>query len=185
MKLNLGCGFKKLDGFVNVDKFEACRPDLVMDVEVLPWKFKTAEVDEAVFYHSLEHMGQDPDIFLGIMKELYRVCKGGATVQIVVPHPRHDNFLGDPTHVRVVTPDTLAMFSKKENLRWQELGAANTPLGLYLDVDFELRKIENVLEERYMSLLQTNQISDEELRVITKERNNVISEYRITLEVVK
>jgi hypothetical protein len=42
-----------------------------------------------------------------------------------------------------------------------------------------------VLEQRYMSLLQARQISDEELRVIAQERNNVISEYRITLEVVK
>jgi hypothetical protein len=130
-------------------------------------------------------MGQDTDTFLGIMQELYRICKAGARIQINVPHPRHDNFLGDPTHVRVVTPDMMAMFSKKENLRWQGQGASNTPLGLYLNVDFELRHIENVLEQRYMSLLQARQISDEELRVIAQERNNVISEYRITLEVVK
>jgi hypothetical protein len=185
MKLNLGCGFNKKDGYVNVDKFDTCKPDLLMDVESLPWSFGSNEVDEVLFNHSLEHMGQDTDIFLGIMKELYRICKAGARIQINVPHPRHDNFLGDPTHVRVVTPDTMAMFSKKENLRWQGQGAANTPLGLYLNVDFELRQIENVLEQRYMSLLQTRQISDEELGVIARERNNVISEYRITLEVVK
>jgi hypothetical protein len=48
-----------------------------------------------------------------------------------------------------------------------------------------LRQIENVLEERYMTLLQTKQISDAELGTIVKERNNVVIEYRITLEVIK
>jgi len=185
MKLNLGCGFNKRDGYINVDKFDTCRPDLLMDVEVCPWRFDTNQVDEVLFNHSLEHMGHDTDTFLGIMRELYRVCKPRANVQINVPHPRHDNFLGDPTHVRVVTPEMLILFSKRENHRWKEVGASNTPLGLYLDVDFEVRHVENVLEERYMSLLQTKRISAEELQVIAKERNNVVIEYRITLEVVK
>jgi predicted SAM-dependent methyltransferase len=185
MKLNLGCGFNKKPGYVNVDKFGSCQPDLVTDLEVLPWAFKDGEVDEVLFNHSLEHMGQDTNTFLGIMTELYRVCKAGATIQINVPHPRHDDFFGDPTHVRIVTPNMLAMFSKRLNGLWREARAANTPLGLYLDVDFEVRHIENVLEERYMSMLQTKQISAEELEVIAKERNNVVSEYRITLEVIK
>jgi ubiquinone/menaquinone biosynthesis C-methylase UbiE len=185
MKLNLGCGFNKQSGYINVDKFDACRPDLLMDVESLPWKFDSNEVDEVLFNHSLEHMGQNADTFLGIIKELYRVCKSGAKIQINVPHPRHDTFFGDPTHVRVVTPDMLALFSKKENRRWQQTGVPNTPLGLYLDVDFELRYIENVLEQRYLTALQTKQISEAELEVIVKERNNVVIEYRITLEAVK
>ena len=185
MKLNLGCGSNKQNGYINVDKFDTCRPDLLMDVESLPWRFDSSEVDEVLFNHSLEHMGQDTETFLGIVKELYRVCKPGATVQINVPHPRHDSFLGDPTHVRVVTPAMLALFSKRENRQWQETGVPNTPLGLYLDVDFELRRVDNVLEERYMTLLQTKQISAAELDVIVKERNNVVIEHRITLEVIK
>jgi hypothetical protein len=185
VKLNLGCGFNKQAGYTNVDKFDACQPDLLMDVESLPWRFDSNEVDEVLFNHSLEHMGQGTDTFLGIIKELYRVCKPGARIQINVPHPRHDSFIGDPTHVRIVTPEVLALFSKKENRRWMQTGAPNTPLGLYLDVDFELRRIENELEERYMTLLQTKQISEAELSVIAKERNNVVIETRITLEVMK
>ena len=46
-------------------------------------------------------------VFLGMMKELYRICRDGAEIEINVPHPRHDNFIGDPTHVRIITPDTL------------------------------------------------------------------------------
>ena len=46
-------------------------------------------------------MGADPKVFLKIMQELHRIGRPGCRVVIHVPHPRHDNFLGDPTHVRV------------------------------------------------------------------------------------
>ena len=63
MKLNLGCGFNKQDGFLNVDKFNTCNPDLVMDMEVTPWEFNTDDVDEVLLNHCLEHIGQDVDFF--------------------------------------------------------------------------------------------------------------------------
>lgn len=185
MKLNLGCGLNKIEGFVNVDKYETCEPDLLMDLEETPWKIGTNEVDEVLFNHSLEHLGQQTDTFLGIIQELYRVCKTGATIQINVPHPRHDNFLGDPTHVRPVTPEMLALFSKRANLYCQEIGAANSPLALYLGVDFEVTRVERTLEEKYVTMLQTEQITPEILEEMIKELNNVVSEIRITLEVIK
>lgn len=83
----------------------------------------TNEVDEVLFHHSLEHLGRETRVFFGIIQELYRVCKAGAKVQINVPHPRHDHFMGDPPHVRAITPPLLAMFSKKENERWKKWGA--------------------------------------------------------------
>ena len=69
--------------------------------------------------------------------------------------------------------------------RWQAAGQPNTPLALYLDVDFELQRIEDVLEKRYLALLNAKQISEEELNVIIRERNNVVMEYKITVEVIK
>jgi hypothetical protein len=185
MRLNMGCGFNKKQGYVNVDKFAQCQPDLQMDLEVFPWKFETGQAQEVVFIHSLEHMGQDADTFLEIMKELYRICRNGATVEICVPHPRHDHFIGDPTHVRIVTPEMLTHFSKRENENWKKIGASNTPFGLYLDVNFEIRQISRVLEPKYLDLLQSNKISTAELKELEKERNNVVSEIQITLEVIK
>src|SRR5262245_14771360 len=111
MRLNLGCGFDQRAGFLNVDKMPACRPDLVVDLEALPWPWPDDAADEVVLRHTLEHLGQSPELYLGIVKELWRVCRNGATVSITVPHPRHDNFLGDPTHVRAVTPQGLELFS--------------------------------------------------------------------------
>ncbi|MBF0395018.1 MAG: hypothetical protein HQL38_20270, partial [Alphaproteobacteria bacterium] len=38
--------------------------------------------------------------FRAVMRELYRICRDGASITVTVPHPRHDNFIGDPTHVK-------------------------------------------------------------------------------------
>ncbi len=49
--------------------------------------------------HVLEHLGQTPKVFLGIIKELYRVLKPEAILRVVVPHPRSEGYLIDPTNM--------------------------------------------------------------------------------------
>ena len=61
--------------------------------------------------HVLEHLGRDTDTFLAIWKELYRVAAPGATVRIVVPHPRHQDFLQDPTHVRAMNENSWLYYT--------------------------------------------------------------------------
>ena len=75
--LNLGCGFQKRDGFLNVDSFAGCEPDMVVDLEQLPWPFASDSAERVLMSHVLEHLGQTPAVFLGIMQELYRVCRDG------------------------------------------------------------------------------------------------------------
>jgi predicted SAM-dependent methyltransferase len=154
-------------------------------MESLPWDMDGNSVDEVLFNHSLQRVGQDSAIFMGMMKELYRVCRPGARIQINVPHPRHDDFTNDPANVRSITPDTLAHFSKKQNQRWKEDGITKSLLGIYLDVDFEIERLEQVLEKQYEDMLQNKQITEAELAVLSRERMNVVREYRITLRVVK
>ena len=185
MKLNLGCGYRRMEGWVNVDKFEACQPDLVLDLEKTPWPFEDDSVDEVMLIHVLEHIGASTDAFLGFIKELHRVCRHGAQIRIHVPHPRHDDFLNDPTHVRVITPEVMTLFSKRENLIWQQNGAANTLLALYLGVDFEVRHYELVLDVQAGQALESGQVSDARMRELARSQNNVIREYAITLEVLK
>lgn len=183
MKLNLGCGPHKLPGYLNVDRYG--EPDLRHDLERFPWPWADDSVDEVLASHVLEHLGTTPDAFIGVMKELYRVCRDGAEVRIAVPHPRHDDFLSDPTHVRAITPMTLALFSRRQNLEWAKKGGSNTMLALYHGVDFETRKIARVYEEPYRTDLEAGRLSQAEAEALASQRNNVVREYRYVLEVVK
>lgn len=183
MRLNLGCGQNMLDGFVNVDKHG--EPDIRHDLEVFPWPWATSSVRAVRLNHVLEHLGRDPDVFIGIMRELYRVCAPEAAVQINVPHPRHDHFIGDPTHVRIVTPEVLSLFSKKNCAHWAKIRAANTPLALYHDVDFEIEERRIILDKPWSDMFDKGLISALKLDEALRKYNNVAKEIRMTLRVVK
>lgn len=185
MKLNIGCGYSKIEGFLNLDKYDTCGPDQVMDAEHFPWPFPDNSVDVAWFDNSLEHMGGDPEVFLGIMRELYRVCRPGAQVHICVPHPRHDDFINDPTHVRAITPELLTLFSRRMNQKWRDEHAANTPFAFYLGVDFEVRNAERVLDGAYGEAFANGELTEQDLDRLGRTQNNVFTQYRIVLEALK
>lgn len=185
IRLNLGCGQRKKDGYVNLDKFDSFAPDVVWDLECFPWPFETSSVGEVALHHCLEHLGASTDIFLGIMKELYRVCAPDAVVSIEVPHPRSDGFAGDPTHVRPITPQIMELFSKAKNREWQERGWPNTPLATYLDVDFETTAVEHVLTRHWLDRFRSGAVSQADLEFAAASYFNVISDIRIKLVVRK
>lgn len=185
MKFNMGCGRNKLPGYVNVDSAEGAGADALHDLEQTPWPWENDCADEILFNHSLEHMGADPKVFLAIMGEVYRIARDGAVVQINVPHPRSDDFIGDPTHVRPITPQMLSLFDKRKCESWVAQGYANTPLALYLGVDFETTKALTVVAEPWLSRLREKTITDAEMREAIRTLNNVATEFRITLQVRK
>ena len=185
MKLNLGCGARRMPGWINVDKMAACAPDQVVDLERFPWPWPDAAVEEILLNHVLEHLGASPDVYIGVFKEMWRVCRNGATVNIVVPHPRHDDFLGDPTHVRAVTGAGLEMFSRRANEAWRAGGFANTPLALYHGVDFEIVDDEMVLDEPWRSDLAAGRLDRAALNAAVSRYNNVVKEQRFRLRAVK
>ena len=42
IRLNLGCGQFKKDGYVNLDKYDSFAPDIVWDLECVPWPFEAS-----------------------------------------------------------------------------------------------------------------------------------------------
>ena len=71
LRLNLGCGVNKMNGYVNVDKFDEGEPDMVMDLEQTPWQFPDNSVEEIMLNHTLEHLGKDAQTFFSIINEIY------------------------------------------------------------------------------------------------------------------
>lgn len=185
MRLNLGCGNRKFPGWLNVDKVAACKPDQVVDVEVLPWPWPDDSVEEVLLAHVLEHLGAQTDVYLGIIKELYRVCRDGAKITVIVPHPRHDFFLDDPTHVRPITEDGLAMFSQAANREWMARGIANTPLGIYLGIDFAIESVQYDLDAHWAGRLQRREVTNQELDYARKSYMNVVTQTQIVMRAIK
>lgn len=190
MRFNMGCGVNFLEGYLNVDRFPPLKWDHDeptelfhrWDLERFPWPWDDNCADEILFNHSLEHMGADPAIFCRIMQEVYRISKNNCNIFINVPHPRHDDFINDPTHVRVITPEVLSLFSWKNCEEWKKGGFANSPLAFYYNVDFEVVSAQAVPDEKFVtSRKYFNYYSD----LLPHVWNNMLKEYRLTMLAIK
>jgi SAM-dependent methyltransferase len=82
MKLNVGCGETKKDGYVNLDWSPLVHPDVAHNLNVLPYPFPDNSFDLIEAFHVLEHL----DTPFAIMKEFHRILKPGGTLHIRVPH---------------------------------------------------------------------------------------------------
>ena len=185
MKLNLGCGFNKLDGFVNVDCEPLCKPDVLCDLEKTPWPFEDNQFDLIVANHTLEHLGETRNSWLGIVKEMYRILKPGGTIELIVPHFRHDNFMHDPTHVRVITPIGLAMFDQTRNIQDFESGGQETKLGLFTGVDFEVTQVGYDLTDPWKTAYEKGEIPRDQVEFILATQNNVCLQIRMQMRAHK
>lgn len=181
MKFNMGCGLNKMPGFVNVDAYAVAEPDEVWDLEQTPWPWPDNCAEQVMFIHSLEHMGGDPKVFLAIMTELYRILQPGGHAIIHVPHPRHDHFLGDPTHVRPILPATLRLFDRQLNELWRERGNANTPLALYTGVDFHLAESRTMVVAEVYQKLAKGEMTTQDLDAMVQHQFNIAYEFQFKL----
>ena len=88
IKLNLGCGYRKMHGFINVDARDNLSPDVVADVSKIDEKFK--DVDLIYACHVLEHFPLRPFTFQPItwgdvLSSWYRTLKPGGILRLAVP----------------------------------------------------------------------------------------------------
>ena len=124
MKLDLGCGKNKREGFIGVDNISFDGVDVVMDLcarnvdgkdeadryragvqtgepthswaEFKGWPWEKESIEEVYCSHFLEHLTNPERVHF--WNELYRVMKLGAKAQIIVPHWSSGRAYGDPTH---------------------------------------------------------------------------------------
>lgn len=180
MKLNLGSGYHKPEDYINIDYDPKTKPDYVIDLETDKLPFEDSTIDEVLAHHVLEHIGNG---FIHLIKEIYRVCKNGAIIDIRVPHPRHDCFLIDPTHKRPIYPLTMEMFSKRKNEMFIAEGGGESTLALQYDVDFELLTHDFQIDPYYRPIFQ--KATEQECEFIARSQNNVIVEIQMKLMVIK
>ena len=120
LKLDLGCGTKKAEGFIGVDsrKFEGV--DIVHDLGTHTWPWEADTVDEVNCSHMVEHLTWTERVFF--FNELYRVMKKGAKAQIAMPHWCSNRYYGDPTH-QAPFSEMAWLYMNKE---WRKVQAPHT-----------------------------------------------------------
>jgi len=87
-KLNLGCGNRKMHGFINVDAREDVEPDVVADVTNIHEKYKNVDLIYAC--HVLEHFPDSPFSFQArtwrdVLKSWHKALASGGTLRLSVP----------------------------------------------------------------------------------------------------
>lgn len=180
MKINIGAGSTKIEGFVTCDYDKLNNPDYCFNLETDTFPFANNSVEIVVAHHVLEHLGEG---YFNCLKELYRVCKHGATIDIRVPHHRHDYFYDDPTHRRPITVGGLRLFSKKHNRLCKEQDAASSRLGDFFQVDFEILEWDYIPSQKYKE--QFIGKPREEVETYLDQHNNIIEELWVKLVVIK
>jgi len=96
IRLDLGCGPHKREGFLGVDATPFIGVDQVVDLRQTPWPWPDNSVSDAHASHFLEHLTATER--MGFANELYRILVPGGTCHIVVPHWAASRAYGDPTH---------------------------------------------------------------------------------------
>jgi hypothetical protein len=184
-KLNLGCGFKKFDGFVNVDNSDLVKPDQKVDLNVFPWPWKDNEFQHIVAKDILEHLGETGDDFIKIIKEMYRVSANGAVWEVQTPHWRCDTALDDPTHKRLITMGMFNLFNKARQFNKATSGESDSLLAFEHDVDIEICDMNFEYTPPFEQRIKEKTITQDELTHALNHLNNVALSTRFLIQVHK
>lgn len=125
MELLLGCGSsraKKLhfeggsewSALTTLDLNKDHKPDVVWDMADIPLPFEDDTFDEVHAYECLEHVGRQGDykFFFGQFSDFWRILKDGGLFFATVPALGSPWVWGDPSHTRVITPESLIFLSQ-------------------------------------------------------------------------
>jgi len=138
IKLNIGCGIVKLDGYIRIDNDAAVEPDYVLDIEKDKLPFSGNSVEEIFSRKCLEHVHDLTNFF----EESYRVLnKETGFMKLILPYYRHESAFADPEHVWYFT---TSFFNYLTRLG---CGSDNRPI-IAGDFDWEVLQLNLLAEEK-------------------------------------
>lgn len=94
LKIDIGCGISKKEGFLGIDIIPSVGVDLVHDLNQFPYPFENTVASEIWMDNVLEHLEKP----LLVLEELYRIAKNQTKITIAVPYFRSFYACIDPTH---------------------------------------------------------------------------------------
>lgn len=154
LRLDLGCGPHKREGFHGVDIRPFPGVDTVLDLTMTLWPWLDNSVSEAHASHFVEHLtGPQRVVFVN---QLYRVLRPGAQCQVITPHWASCRAYGDLTHQWPPVSEFWFYYLSKS---WR---AANAPHNDFYTCDFEvtwgysLRQDVTVRNQEYQQFALSN-----------------------------
>jgi hypothetical protein len=138
LKLDLGCGNNKREGFFGVDRVKFDKVDEVVDLckrkngassDFVPWPWKDNSVEEVHCSHFLEHL--KPEERIHFANEIHRILIADGRATIIVPHWCSNRAYGDLTHQ---WPPVSEMWFYYLSKGWR---AANAPHNDFYTCDFD------------------------------------------------
>lgn len=93
-ELNLGCGLKRREACLNVDRAARVGPDLVWDLDRYPYPLPQSHFRRIYAGDVVEHLESIPDF----MEEVHRLLEPDGLLEITTPHFSCANSYTDPTH---------------------------------------------------------------------------------------
>lgn len=94
LKLNLGCGDHKIEGFIGVDIRRLPEVDKLVDLKKTPWPWKDASVSEIVANYYLSYLTSHQRIIF--FEECWRILKKGGKLVVKTPHWSCMRAISDP-----------------------------------------------------------------------------------------
>jgi len=148
------------DGAFGLDRRKERGVDVICDFEhAVP--LKTNAVDVVYMSHIMEHIKD----LIPFMEEVYRVCRPGAEVRVIVPYYTSRGAFRDPTHVRFIAEDTFQYFEP--------------PTNYGIKTNFKIEKIEYDVRKPFRYFPQYFQ------KRFRRYLWNVVDNMRVTLRAVK
>lgn len=92
--LDVGCGSAKTPGAVGLDISADTDADIVHDLDQFPYPIEDNSFDQILLQDVIEHVREPYEV----MKELHRIARPGARIQLRTPHFSSVLAYGDPTH---------------------------------------------------------------------------------------
>jgi SAM-dependent methyltransferase len=114
IRIDIGCGGNKQDGFVGIDYRKLPGVDIVHDLEKFPWPLPDECASLAMSSHVVEHINPHGGVFLRFMDEAWRILKPGGQFMIATPYAGSPGYWQDPTHCNGCNEMTWAYFDPME-----------------------------------------------------------------------
>jgi SAM-dependent methyltransferase len=159
IRLHLGCGDDKQEGFIGMDNNDHQCVDIVHHIESFPYPIDDESCHVILAAQVAEHI--DPRLTIDFFNELWRIMRPGGQLILSVPYAGSIMYWDDPTHCNGFIETTFSYFDFRHSF-WQKY----KPCPWSIDKGFPLWQSTGLLE------CVMTKVKYEEAEKVDQEKNS-------------